>query len=399
MSAKWNLFERYGIELEYMICDRRTLSVRPIADQLIHRLAGAYVNEVNAGAISYSNELVLHVIELKTTEPVSHLDGVAALFQQHVRELNRILADFDACLMPTGMHPWMDPHTEMKLWAHEQNPIYEAYHRIFDCRGHGWANLQSVHLNLSFRTDEELKCLHSAIRWLLPIMPALSASTPVCDNRVTGFLDTRLEVYRHNQKKVPSIAGQVIPEPIASAEDYYKKILHPIWADIAPHDPDNILQEEWLNSRGAIVRFDRSAIEIRVLDIQECPAMDFWILDAIVAVLKKLVGRIQRGEVAYDFISTHDLADIFVRCIKGGEAVIVHHPEYLSLFNLTQPTPIRDIWKTLVSEDSIILREGPLARRIVDAWNHASGDAVYRALCRCLEGGVPFEKDSLARHV
>lgn len=405
MQTKWGLFERYGVELEYMICDKTTLDVRPIADQLIHRLAGAYVNEVDAGAISYSNELALHVIELKTSEPVPDLQGVDRLFQHHVEELNKILDGFNAFLMPTGMHPWMNPYTEMKLWEHEQNPIYEAYHRIFDCRGHGWANLQSVHLNLSFTTDEELKALHSAIRWLLPIMPALSASSPICDMRVTGFLDTRLEVYRHNQKKVPSIAGQVIPEPIASTEDYYKTILHPIWADIAPFDQENILQEEWLNSRGAIVRFDRNAVEIRVLDTQECPEMDFLVLRYIVDVLKRLSTRVQKGELSYNLLDTNDLAEIFVRCVKEGERTLVAHPEYLALFGFSQPLTAGDMWKRLVQDNSLILREGPLARRILCSWNDAQGDLqkkeVYRTLCACLGKGVPYgsHATTLAHHL
>jgi hypothetical protein len=32
-----------------------------------------------------------------------------------------------------------------------------------------------------------------------------------------------------------------------------------------------VLRHEWVNARGAIARFDRSAIEIRVLDVAECP--------------------------------------------------------------------------------------------------------------------------------
>ena len=40
---------------------------------------------------------------------------------------------------------------------------------------------------------------------------------------------------------------------------------------IDPLDTEGILQEEWLNSRAAIARFDRGAIEIRCMDTQECP--------------------------------------------------------------------------------------------------------------------------------
>ncbi len=37
-----HLFEAFGVELEYMIVDRRTLAVRPIADRLL--AAGGYLD-------------------------------------------------------------------------------------------------------------------------------------------------------------------------------------------------------------------------------------------------------------------------------------------------------------------------------------------------------------------
>jgi hypothetical protein len=403
MASKkvWGLFERYGIELEYMICDQKTLQVLPITDQVIFKLTGAFPNEVQAGAISYSNELALHVIELKTTDPVETLDGVDRAFQDHVIRLNTVLQDFGACLMPTGMHPWMDPYSELRLWNHEANPIYEAYHRIFDCRGHGWANLQSVHVNLSFSTDEEFRALHSAIRWLLPIMPALSASSPAIEGRLTGVLDTRLEMYRHNQKRIPSIAGNIIPEPVSSVQEYYDVILKPIWKDILPHDPEHLLQEEWLNSRGAIARFDRSAIEIRVLDIQECPAMDIAIAQGIVSVLKLLVAKIRSGEIPFNFMATKNLANILFQCIVKGENTPITDLQYGSIFGVAVPTTAGKIWEHLLqltgSNSALqrrLIEQGTLASRITRRWKESEkgkeGKDLYRALVDCLATGRPF---------
>jgi glutamate---cysteine ligase / carboxylate-amine ligase len=405
-KKSWGLFERYGIELEYMICDKNTLNVVPIADKLIYKLSGTFSNEIEAGTISYSNELALHVIELKTSRPISELGNIDQDFQEHVQRLNKALEEFNAFLMPTGMHPWMDPFKELRLWSHGQNVIYEAYNRIFDCRGHGWANLQSAHLNLSFDGDDELKALHSAIRWLLPIIPALSASSPAADGKLTGFLDTRLETYRHNQRKIPSICGGVIPEPVASVDEYYQKILQPMWKDIAPHDPESILQEEWLNSRGAIVRFDRSAIEIRILDTQECPGMDLAILRGIVDVLKYLVVKIHKGELFYSLMSTEDLAALFLRVVRDGEKALIDHPEYLALFGETSPIMVSSLWEKLLRpfwaqgtsdvavRQQYLLRHGSLARRIEQRWKEAKTldeqKEIYRSLSLCLGSGNVF---------
>src|SRR5690554_6019557 len=87
MSRKkrsFGLFEAYGVELEYMIVDRTTLAVRPLADWLFHDVAGKPAPTLNRGTISWSNELVNHVIEFKVTKPVRSLEGISTLFQENV---------------------------------------------------------------------------------------------------------------------------------------------------------------------------------------------------------------------------------------------------------------------------------------------------------------------------
>jgi len=56
-----------------------------------------------------------------------------------------------------------------------------------------------------------------------------------------------------------------------------REILAPLYAEMHPLDPEGILCHEWLNSRGAIARFDRNAVEIRLVDVQECPLADLAI--------------------------------------------------------------------------------------------------------------------------
>src|SRR5439155_21189196 len=77
-----HLFEGYGVELEYMIVDAETLNVRPICDELLKGAAGKVVDSVDMpGGVTWSNELVLHVVELKATQPLARLEGAAAGFQ------------------------------------------------------------------------------------------------------------------------------------------------------------------------------------------------------------------------------------------------------------------------------------------------------------------------------
>ncbi len=394
-----HLFQGFGVELEYMIVDEGTLDVRPITDKVLYEVAGEYLSEVELGEIAWSNELALHVIELKTNGPAASLAPLAELFQQHVARINQLLQPMGARLMPTAMHPWMDPHTELKLWPHEYNPIYESYNRIFDCSGHGWANLQSVHLNLPFSGDDEFGRLHAAIRLLMPLLPAIAASSPVVDRRLTGLADNRLEVYRTNAQRVPSVAGDVIPEPIFTRADYEREIFQRMYRDIAPLDPQGVLHYEWLNSRGAIARFDRNTIEIRVLDVQECPAADLAICQAIAAVLQALIDQRWTNVVEQQSLGVEPLVRIFLRTIRDAERAVIDDAAYLQQFGIraTRPTA-GDVWQQIVAQDAgdkpltTILREGPLSRRIERALagNTSRLPEVYCELCHCLADGRMF---------
>ena len=146
MESRRSLFSAFGVELEYMVVDADSLDVLPAADQVLCAEDGTVTGEVERGAVDWSNELVAHVVELKVAEPVPSLVGLEEVFQTEVREVNRRLSAHDARLMPTAMHPWMDPLEETVLWPHEYNAVYTAFDRIFSCQGHGWSNLQSVQI-------------------------------------------------------------------------------------------------------------------------------------------------------------------------------------------------------------------------------------------------------------
>lgn len=327
------LFQKFGIELEYMLVLEDTLDVAPIADTILQQAAGVITNEVERGIMAWSNELALHVIEIKNSTPAPGLPMLAEKLQKEVEALGLVAAEQGAILLPTAMHPWMDPHSETRLWPHGSKEIYNTYNRIFNCQGHGWSNVQSTHLNLGFTTDDEFGRLHAAIRVLLPILPAIAASSPAADGALTGWLDTRLNYYRNNQKLIPFITGQVIPEPVFSEAAYEQEIYQRLRREIAPFDPDGVLEPEWLNSRGAIARFDRNAIEIRVLDIQECPLADVSLAVLICAVLKTLIAERWSGVEKQEAAETGKLAEIFVGTVKDGEEAVIDDRRYLSLFD------------------------------------------------------------------
>lgn len=403
----YHLFEVFGIELEYMLVNSQNFKVNPIVDQLFTKKNGILASEVENGKIEWSNELVAHVVELKTNGPTEDLENLDELFAENIREMNSLLKEFNTHLLPSASHPLMQPKTETQLWKHSYSKIYALYNRIFDCSGHGWSNVQSMHINLPFLNDNEFKKLHAAVRLLLPIIPGLSASSPIFEGKITGFKDSRLEVYKTNQKEIPQMTGKVIPEQVFSEAEYHEKIFSPINAAIKPHDTENILDHHFLNSRGAIARFDRNAIEIRVIDVQECPKADIAIAIFIIESLKLLVSE---DLISFeDQISWHenDLFEIFDTVIKDAENTKITNKEYLRIFGLSQTIEVKEIWRILFSKvkrnisekhrESIqfLLNNGSLSSRILQALGVDSSEEniikVYTKLGECLSSNQFFK--------
>lgn len=406
MAKKYHLFEVYGIELEYMLVNSNSFKVAPIVDVLLTKKNGELTSDVDNGTVAWSNELVAHVIEIKTNGPTNNINNLAEAFHKNITEINALLKPLNTKLLPTASHPTMNPLKDTQLWKHSYSEVYELYNRIFDCKGHGWSNVQSTHINLPFFDDKEFEKLHAAIRIILPLIPGLCASSPILDGKITGFKDTRLEYYKTNQKEIPEMTGLVIPERVFTKADYYATIFEPIKQVIKKYDTNNILDHHFLNSRGAIARFDRNAIEIRLVDIQECPKADIAICVLIIEVLKLLVNEDTTSLKKQKKWLKQDLYSILNAVIKDGEVYKISNLDYLELFGIKQVSNVKNVWHHLymlvkenITEDyqkalEIIFNHGTLSTRIVKALNQDVSvkniELVYNQLAECLEENKLF---------
>lgn len=366
-AVRPGLFAACGIELEFMVAEQGSLRALPAVDVLLADLAGGTLpgdHEVLRGDLAWSNEFVLHVVELKHPEPLPSLSGFTERLGAEVQEANRLLARRGGLLLPGGAHPFFDPPTETRLWPHGRREVYETYDRIFDCRTHGFANLQSAHLNLSFNDDEGVAKLHRAVRALLPLLPALAASSPVRDGRFSGWLDGRLEAYRANQARLPRVTGLVVPERASSRAEYEERILAPLGEDLRAFDPVGLLEPEWVNSRGAIPRFERMALEVRVLDAVAREGEEALLSDAgFLACFGWAGGPVRAGVLRENLLS---------RLLREG-------------------APLAE-WEGPLG---VILSQGTLARRILRAlrgdFSRGRLVEVWGRLARCLEENRAFE--------
>lgn len=400
-----SLFEGFGVEIEYMIVDADTLDVRPVCDRLLAAMAGEPVSELERGAFAWSNELVLHVLELKTNGPAGTLTDLGMGFRGEVGVALDALEPMGYTLLPGGVHPWMDPKTETRLWPHEYNEVYRTFDRIFGCSGHGWSNLQSTHLNLPFSGDEEFGRLHAAMRVVLPLIPALAAASPFLDDALQPFMDARMRAYRDNAARVPEVSGGVIPVPVRTEEEYRERILAPIYAALEPHDPQGVLRHEWVNARGAIARFQRGAIEIRVIDAQECPSADLAVVALISGVVRALTEELWCPRDDLDAIDTESLSSLFAETVRSaGEAPVVDPRLTRALGWSRSEGTAAAIWRHLadrIAPDHVpdayapaleaILGHGSLAERMAEAWRRGESiRAIAARLAATLRDDRPF---------
>jgi hypothetical protein len=223
----------------------------------------------------------------------------------------------------------------------------------------------------------------------------------------TGRLDNRLEFYRLNSHRIPCIAGAVVPEPVFTRGDYENDILQASYRAIASLDPEGILQDEFLNSRGAIARFGRGSIEIRVLDIQECPAADLAIVELVDATLRALTDGFWLGQAAQRSWPVAPLAELFISCLNTAENTPIPSAGYRALFgHAGDDLTAGELWQHLAQDlekagrlapnpaRDVLLSKGTLASRILAALpakpRREDILALYSRLANHLDAGTMF---------
>jgi len=311
-----------GPEHEFSIIDEK-LQPLPIVDKVIKDVHGRIVNNVDLGKFSFGKELQAHVAEFKANEPFNSPEVFEETMNNAVlRVLEFLEKRYEARLLGLGMHPSL-LLDKVKVWSHRDRQIYEALSRIFNLNQHGWLNIQSFQLNLPFKNELEAVRLYNALANLLPYLPAIAASSPIYESKIGDYVDNRLHFYLVNQAEVPSITGDIIPEYVGSFEEYEKATIRQYSEDLTKvNAPRCLLNKEWLNSRGAVIRFDRRAVEIRIMDEQECVKSDVALSCFIRAALR---GILQEEEFEY---LPHDILVNNLRAvIRDGLDAFVQHPK------------------------------------------------------------------------
>jgi glutathione synthase/RimK-type ligase-like ATP-grasp enzyme/gamma-glutamyl:cysteine ligase YbdK (ATP-grasp superfamily) len=322
-APQYRLFEVAGLELEYPTVDE-DLDVVALVEPAFRAIAGRGTSDIELDRVGFSNEIADHVFEVKTLDPVRSLRDADEAIVSGIRRFSEVLQqEWGARLLPTAMHPWFDTQ-DARLWTRSGLRIYTTYAQIFDIRTHGWMNVHATHLNLPFGSERETMAMHTAAAMLVPYLPAIAASSPVHDGRLQSFSDGRLAWILQHQSRIPETCGRIVPEYVDSFAGYRRDILQPMYAALDRFPHSEPIRHEFLNSRGAVLRFARRALELRVLDTQECVRLDVAIAVFARAALRQLTAEVLAGTL------TPPPADILVAdfhaCVRDGSRALVRAP-------------------------------------------------------------------------
>jgi hypothetical protein len=271
---------KIGTEHEYSINDR-DFQPLPISDRIIERIHGSVEHEVLFGGIKVSKELQKHALELIPARPgtLSYLED--NLYRGLVELLRA--TNYEYRFLGLGMHPILKLE-QTTYWDHDEQEYYHTYDRLFNIKQHGWLNIQALQINLPYQNKDELVAAFNKIRALIPYLVAVSASSPMVEGNLTGYMDNRLIYYRENQARMPEICHDILPERLERVEDYVK-INRSIYSELKRRSA-SILCREWVNSRGVIVRFTRKCLEVKAIDEQECLHSDMAVSAFLLALLR-----------------------------------------------------------------------------------------------------------------
>jgi gamma-glutamyl:cysteine ligase YbdK (ATP-grasp superfamily) len=219
------------------------------------------------------------------------------------------------------MHPLLKLE-ETSIWPHSNQKICEQLKELFNLDQHGWLNIQSFQLNLaSFRENEAVR-LHNELLHLCAYLPAISASSPIFEGKLGPNIDNRLHFFKLKKQEIPSLTGEIIPDYISSFQQYKTDVIGGYSCDLSKKGAGkNLLFQEWMNSRGLMFRFSRSALELRILDEQECIKSDVALSCFIRAALRGLLSK--KSEPLSHSLLVSDFNSI----VKNGLKATVMHPK------------------------------------------------------------------------
>ncbi len=398
------LFEAYGFGVHYAVVDKTTLAVVPVPGEL---LAAARPDPTPGTKrdVEAIAGIAAHAIEIRNERSMRKPAKWGRKITARIAALSSLLERHQALLLPGGAHPLYVPARDGAAHAAQDRGPRTTYARLFDMDAHGWSNDGSLRLDIRFDKPSDFSKLHAAVRLLLPIIPGLTAASPILEGRPTGSQSARLEAYFAAREGFPALVGGWIPEAVFDQEEHDREILVPIAQALASYDRDGSLDPTLLNARAATVNFDRGILSLHVLDAQESASANMAVAEFIITVLKAMVAGRWVSTYLQRAWSVDDLHAILASTIKDGDEALITNADYQLMFGLMKQghMPVIKLWQQLFvevygdlstnarSHVAHILEHGTLARRILRATGDSPSPATIHDVYTTLAKHLPTD--------
>jgi carboxylate-amine ligase len=264
-----------GIEEEFALLDPETLQLVP----MFERLRDAAVEDPVLGE-SIAGELISSEIEIRSGRS-------ADIAEAHARQRDRrqrlfaLAARHDVALGATGTHPLSDYRDQHIIDT-------EHYHRVEDGLKYvAWRNNTfSLHVHVGIRGADRAVKVCDRLRPVLPMLLAVSASSPFVDGRDSGLHSARSQIFTKSFPRcgVPDAFGSW-----AAWGDYVDLLVRTgsiveftqLWWSVRPH-----------HSFGTV--------EVRICDAQSTGPESDGLAELIVACVAQAAREVDAAEAPPD---------------------------------------------------------------------------------------------------
>jgi carboxylate-amine ligase len=282
-----------GLEEEFAVLDPQTLDLVPRFEELRDAAAGS--DPVLASAIT--GELISSEIEIVSGRGEDIHDALANQRDRR-RRLFALAAERGVALGSTGTHPWAD-------YREQRNIDTEHYRRVVDGLGYVARrnNTFSLHVHVGVRDAQRAVLVCDRLRPVLPLLLAVSASSPFLEG-----LDTLLHSAR-TQTFTKSFPRCGVPDAYGgwrAFRDYIELLLATnsiveytqIWWSVRPHATFG-------------------TIEVRICDAQVTAAESEGLAMLVVACVGQAMRDIDEG-VPFEDPAPRLIEENFWRAIRHG---------------------------------------------------------------------------------
>jgi carboxylate-amine ligase len=384
------VFDGFGLAVDYLLVESDNL--RPIPPASIGG---------SGKSVSWSTNAAGTGIQLSTRAPEKDLLAAGARIAADVRSLNALAEKLlGGMLLPAGGHPFAQARDAASVANGNKAQLFGS-----PKTGRIWTSGATV--EIPFGDEQGFGRLHTAMRMVLPLIPAISAASPFLEGKRASALSARLMAMIDGTPGMPELTGPFIPEVALDQADYYRIVLEPIARALADHDLAERIDYLSVNQRAVVPSFERGTIAVNVADTQECPGADAAVAEMTVAVINAMKdGRwvsnyLQRAWHESDLLAI--LKDV---AMKGSEAVIANRDFLLMFGKMRETATAGELWRHLYQQlrDGLseptririahILDHGSLAQRILRRTGERPSRErlldVYGELAACLKEDRPF---------